>query len=130
MTGRVLDLSLHLLDRQVVDTDGGMVCNVDDVEITVPEDGSPPYICALLCGPGALGPRLGGRLGRWLVAAHRHLGRHRTAEPDRIGFELVTDIGSAITVAQTRAQLGICLGEELVHDYLVHRLPGAGHASS
>ena len=129
MTGRTLDLSLHLLDRQVVDSDGGMVCNVDDVEIAVPDDGSPPYISAILCGPGALGPRVGGLLGHWMVAAHRHLGRRREEAPDRIGFELVTDIGSSITVAQTRAQLEICLGEEFVHDYLIDRLPGAGHAS-
>jgi hypothetical protein len=129
MTGRTLDLSLHLLDRQVVDTDGGMVCNVDDVELTVPDGGGAPYVSAILCGPGALGPRVGGLLGRWMVAAHRHLGRYRTDEPDRIGFDLVTDIGSSITVARTRAELGIALGEELIHDYLVDRLPGAGHAS-
>jgi sporulation protein YlmC with PRC-barrel domain len=130
MSGRTLDLSLHLLDRQVIDTDGGMVCNVDDVEITVPDDGAPPYITAILCGPGALGPRIGGLLGHWMVAAHRHLGRRREEAPDRIGFELVTDIGSAITVAETRAQLEIGLGEEFMHDYFVDRLPGAGHASS
>ena len=130
MTGRTLDLSLHLLDRQVIDTDGGMVCNVDDVEFAVPTDGSAPYVSAVLCGPGALGPRVGGLLGRWMVAAHRHLGRHRTEEPDRIPFELVTDIGSSITVARTRAELEIGLGEELLHDYFVDRIPGAGHASS
>jgi hypothetical protein len=127
-TGRTLDLSLHLLDRQVIDTDGGMVCNVDDVEITVPDDG-PPYVSAILCGPGALGPRVGGLLGHWMVAAHRHLGRRREEAPDRIGFELVTDIASAITVAQTREQLGVCLGEDFVRDYLIHRLPGSGHES-
>jgi sporulation protein YlmC with PRC-barrel domain len=31
MAGRVLDLALHLLDRQVVDTDGNPVGKVDDV---------------------------------------------------------------------------------------------------
>jgi hypothetical protein len=129
MAGRILDLSLHLLDRQVLDTDGGMVCNVDDVELTVPDDGGAPYVSAILCGPGALGPRVGGLVGRWMVAAHRHLGRHREDAPDRIGFELVTDIASSITVAQTREQLGVCAGEDFVRDYLVDRLPGARHAS-
>jgi hypothetical protein len=129
MAGRTMDLALHLLDRQVIDTGGGMVCNIDDIEFAVPDDGAPPYVSAILCGPGALGPRIGGLLGSWMVAAHRHLSRNREEAPDRIGFELVTDIGSAITVAETRAQLGVCLGEELLHDYLVDRLPGAGHAS-
>jgi sporulation protein YlmC with PRC-barrel domain len=128
MAGRTLDLSLHLLDRQVVDTDGRMVCNVDDIEITVREDGV-PYVSAILCGPGAVAPRIGGLLGRWMVAVHRHLGRRREEAPDRIGFELVTDIGSSITVAESRAQLEVGLGEDFVREYLVDRLPGAGHAS-
>ena len=29
-----LDAALHLLDRQVVDAEGAMVCNVDDLELT------------------------------------------------------------------------------------------------
>jgi hypothetical protein len=126
---RRLDLSLHLLDRQVVDQDGGLVCKVDDVELTVPEDGSPPYITAILTGPAALGPRLGGLLGRWLCAMHELLGQRHDDEPDRIPFELVTDIDSAVTVARSRQELGICAGEDRVREYLVERLPGAGHAS-
>jgi sporulation protein YlmC with PRC-barrel domain len=126
---RRLDLSLHLLDRQVVDPDGGLVCKVDDVELAVPSDGSPPYVTAILAGPAALGPRLGGLLGRWLVASHRLLGQRHDEEPDRIPFELVTDIGSSVTIARTRSELGILAGEDRVREYLVDRVPGAGHAS-
>jgi sporulation protein YlmC with PRC-barrel domain len=129
MAGRTLDLALHLLDRQVLDTDGGMVCNVDDVDITVPEGGGPAYVTAILSGPGALGPRIGGLLGQWMVAAHRHLGRARQDAPDRIGFELVTEIGSSIVVARTRGELEVGLGEDLVRDYLIDRIPGAQHES-
>ena len=39
MTGSY-DAALHLLDRQVVDSDGRLVCKVDDVELTVGADGS------------------------------------------------------------------------------------------
>lgn len=130
MTGRVLDLALHLLDRQVVDQDGGLVCNVDDVEFVVPEDGSPPYLIALLTGPAALGPRLGGLLGRWWVSAYQLLGQRHDTEPDRIPWELVTDVGSAVKVARSRAELGIHPGEDRAREYLVDRLPGAGHASA
>ena len=35
-----LDAALHLLDRQVVDRDDLMVCNVDDLEITEDESGT------------------------------------------------------------------------------------------
>ena len=122
---RRLDLALHLLDRQVVDPDDRLVCKVDDVDFTVPEDGSPPYVSALLTGPAALGPRLGGLLGRWLVTSHRLLGQRHDEEPDRIPYELVTDIASAVHVARTREELEICAGEDRVREYLVDRLPGA-----
>lgn len=124
-----LDLAVHLLDHQVVDQDTGMVCNVDDVEFTVPDDGSPPYITALLSGPGALGPRLDGQLGRWTLATFRLLGVRHDNEPDRIPYELVVDIGSAVTVARTRAELGVGAFEDRVREYLVERVPGAQHAS-
>ena len=129
MPTRVLDLTLHLLDRQVVDSDDGLVCNVDDVEFEVPGDGTAPYISNLLTGPAALGPRLGGLLGRWWVSAYQLLGHRHDKEPDRIPFQVVTDIGSAVTVTKTRAELGIHPGEDRAREYLVERLPGAGHAS-
>jgi sporulation protein YlmC with PRC-barrel domain len=129
MTGRTLDLCLHLLDRQVVDQDGGLVCKVDDVEFQVPEDGSPPYVTELLTGPAALGPRLGGLLGRWCVSAYQLLGQRHDTEPDRIPYELVTDIGSAVKVARTRVELGIHPGEDRAREYVVERIPGARHES-
>jgi hypothetical protein len=129
VAGRALDLSLHLLDRQVIDTDGGMVCNIDDLEITVPDDGAPPYVTAILCGPGAVGPRIGGLLGRWVVAMHRLLGHRHDDAPDRIPFQLVTDIGSSVTVAQTRRELDVLRAEDVVREFVIERIPGSGHAS-
>ena len=66
--GQVLDAQLHLLDRQVLDTDGVPVTTVDDLEMSGPDadtpipEGSPaPTITALLTGP-VLGTRIfGGR---------------------------------------------------------------------
>jgi hypothetical protein len=130
MAARVLDLTLHLLDRQVQDPGGGLVCNVDDVELHVPEDGSPPYLTELLTGPAALGTRLGGLLGRWWVTAYQLLGHRHDREPDRIPYELITDIGSAVKIARTRAELGIHPGEDRARQYVVDRIPGARHESS
>ena len=48
------DAALRLLDRQVIDSDGAFVCNVDDLEVDVPATG-PPRVVALLTGPGVLG---------------------------------------------------------------------------
>lgn len=56
-------------DRQIYDADGEEVGKVDDLELTLPDDGGPPFVSALLCGPAALGPRLGHRVGRWWAAA-------------------------------------------------------------
>ena len=67
--GRVVDAGLHLLDRQVIDPDARNVCKVDDLELTVPEDGGAPYVTAILCGPGVLGRRLGGVFRRVLNRA-------------------------------------------------------------
>jgi hypothetical protein len=128
MSGRVRDLALHLLDRQVVDTDGRAVGKVDDVELLVPEDGSPPYVVALLTGPQALGPRIGGVMGAWLTFLAHSLSRSSDDQPGRIGVELVTDYGSSITVSRSRSDLGVHANEDRARRYVVERLPGARDA--
>jgi hypothetical protein len=128
VSGRVRDLALHLLDRQVVDAEGKAVGNVDDVELYVPDDGSPPYVVALLTGPQALGPRLGGVLGRWLVFWSQSIARSSDQEPGRIGAELITDIGAQLKVARSRRELGVHENEDRAREYLIDRIPGARHA--
>jgi sporulation protein YlmC with PRC-barrel domain len=117
MAGRVLDLALHLLDRQIVDTDGNPVGNVDDVEID--ESG---YVEALLVGPQAVAGRLGGRLGEWLAFWTRVL--QGGTEPTRIPVDLLTDLGSHITVARSRTELGAHRNEDRAREYLIGRIPG------
>jgi sporulation protein YlmC with PRC-barrel domain len=123
MTGQRRDLALHLLDRQIVDTDGDAVGNVDDVEIS--DDG---YVTALLVGPQALASRLGGLLGDLLLFLSEGISRRSTDQPTRIGVDLVTDYGTAITVARSRQELGAHLNEDRLREYLIGRLPGADHA--
>jgi sporulation protein YlmC with PRC-barrel domain len=122
-TGRRRDLALHLLDRQVVDTEGAAVGKVDDVEFD--DDGC---VSALLIGPQALARRLGGLLGEWLAFLSEGISRSSTAEPGRVPVELVTDYGTAITVARSREELGIHRNEDRARHYLIGRLPGADHA--
>lgn len=116
MSGRVRDLALHLLDRQVLDADGRAVGNVDDVELHVPDDGSPPYVVALLTGPGALGPRLGGLVGRWVTTLSH--------PPGRIGMEHLVELDSALTVSRSREELGVHRAEDVVRALVVDRIPG------
>jgi hypothetical protein len=83
-----------------------------------------------LWGPGALGQRLPGRLGRWTVATWRRLSVERHPVPIRIPLEHVHRIGSAITLtpeATTTAKQRLTL-EEWVGDHLINRIPGSGLA--
>lgn len=55
-----LDAALHLLDRQVLDADGGLACKVDDVELTEREARSPSPACSSgrqPCCPGSAAVR-------------------------------------------------------------------------
>jgi sporulation protein YlmC with PRC-barrel domain len=126
--GRVLDLHLHLLDRQVQDPDGRMVCNVDDLELELDATGR-PYVTAILVGPRALGPRMRGRLGRWMAAIAGRLANPDQLDIPRIDFALVTDIGSAITVARTEQELSVAPLEAWMDRHVIARIPGSRHES-
>jgi hypothetical protein len=76
MTGwkhRVCDANDLLLERLILDRDGQPIGMVDDLELNQPDDGGAPVITAILCGPTALGPRIGGRLGTWWLGIGRRL---------------------------------------------------------
>src|SRR4051795_5740295 len=95
-----LDAVLHLLDRQVVDTDDLMVCKVDDVELTVFGDGV-LGVSGLLVGSPALVPRYGDQgAGRLLHDYWRRLGPTEADrdDPYRIDLELVDHLDSAVTL--------------------------------
>jgi sporulation protein YlmC with PRC-barrel domain len=98
-----LDAVLHLLDRQVVDRDGRMVCKVDDLEVTEHTDGT-WEITGLLAGPPALVPRFGGRLGDALTERWRRLGLQENDRlvPWRIGLAQVSELGSGVRLLADR----------------------------
>jgi sporulation protein YlmC with PRC-barrel domain len=122
-----VDIHLQLLDRQVLDRDGRMVCKVDDVELHADADGA-PVVTAILVGPRALGPRLGGRLGRWVTGLASRLAASPGDDPPRIPFGLVTDVHDAVDVGRTRDELGVDPLEGWVDRHVVGRLPGSRHA--
>jgi sporulation protein YlmC with PRC-barrel domain len=128
MTDEPFDLRLRLLDRQVRDRDGGLICKVDDVEFDRGPDGS-WHVVALLSGPQALGPRLPGRLGSWVMAVGRRLSLHPDVAPRRIPFARVTDIGSAVTVDRSRDDLDVAVLEDWVREHLIDPIPGSRHES-
>jgi sporulation protein YlmC with PRC-barrel domain len=125
---RILDVHLHLLDRQVVDVDGRLVGKVDDLDLAEDETGH-LYVTAILVGVRALGPRLRGRLGRWVTAIACRLSEGQSEQPLRIDFAHVTDIGSAVTVGRRQDELGVTPLETWVDTHVIGRIPGSRHAS-
>lgn len=127
MDARSLWAALHLLDRQLVDREGRMCGNVDDVEIDLDADGR-AYVSALLSGPGTLAPRLGmRRYGDWMRRAHALV--HGDGEdPARIPLARVAGIDNHVTVSLEHDELGSMDGERWVRDHIIGRIPGSRHA--
>jgi hypothetical protein len=127
MTGRQIYAALHLLDRQLVDRDGVLCGNVDDLELTETEEGL-VYVSAVVSGPGALWYRLGRRrLGRWW---RDHIGAligTTEPDPDRIAVRHVAEIGSAITLSIDAGTLPSLAGERWVRDHIIGHIPGSRH---
>lgn len=133
MQARTLDAALELLDRQLIDRDGALAGNVDDVEITLPEgwpDSGPeelPVVTALLSGPGVLALRFGGRLGSGWAALHRRL-HPGPSGSGRIPMAQVREIGSAIRLAVPREELLSDTGEQWFRANVIAKIPGSRHA--
>jgi sporulation protein YlmC with PRC-barrel domain len=124
LPGRMLDAHLSLLDRQVTDPDGYMVGKVDDVELAYDDDGR-LYCAAILVGPAALGPRLGGWLGRTVVRLQARWHRSQVG-PYRIPFDQVGEIGSAVRLVSRVSVPGL---EDWAREHVISKIPGAQHDS-
>lgn len=118
--GQVLDAQLHLLDRQVLDSDGVPVTTVDDLEMSGPEADAPipegsaaPTITALLTGP-VLGTRIFG-------------GRPPSSRLVRIPWKYVADVGVVITLGVRGEVLDASWVERWVRDKIIGRIPGGRH---
>jgi hypothetical protein len=127
MAGRTIDAGLRLLDRQMVDVDGMFAGKVDDLELTVPEEG-PPYVTAILAGPGSLSRRIGGRLGAWIEAAHRRLHPRASPGPASVSWGVVHEVGSSIRLSVRRDALEVDRVDAWARDHLIARIPGSDRA--
>ena len=127
--GNVIDAGLMLLDRQMLDKDGKMAGNVDDLELTFPEDGpGGPLVTAILAGPGALSGRVGGRMGRWLESVHSRLHPEEQPGPARVPFGVVKRIGSHVELTVSTEDLQVSRFEDWTRDYVISKIPGAHRA--
>ncbi len=121
-TGRTIDGHLELLDRQILDNDGRMIGKVDDVELEQRDDGR-IYVTALLSGPGALGPRIGGGLGTIVRASWSRLSGR--TEPARVEWSQVASVETAIRLAVGRTTVALDGFETWMRDRVVAAIPGS-----
>ena len=117
-------LGFDLLDRQIVDRDGLPVGKVDDIELTVHDDGTLRVI-ALLVGAQAWGRRVGGWFGRAVTASAIRLQRREPAGPLRIPWELVRGTEAAVRLTVSRDLLAEPELEAWLREHLISRIPGS-----
>jgi sporulation protein YlmC with PRC-barrel domain len=117
-----MDAYLELLDRQILDHDGRMVGKVDDLEVEERDDGR-VYVTALLSGPGALGPRFGGALGKIVTSTWSRLsGRTR---PARVEWSQIASVGTTVQLAVGRTAVGLDGLETWMRDRVIGAIPGS-----
>jgi sporulation protein YlmC with PRC-barrel domain len=124
-TGRVVDAGLELLDRQMIDVDGRMAGNVDDLELTFSPEGGPLSVTAILAGPGALSRRIGGRIGNAIAKVHARLQEGDIEGPARVSFGAVASVASDVRLAVSREDLEIYRFERWARDTMIAKIPGS-----
>jgi len=117
--GRLLDVRLSLLDRQVLDVGDEPVGVVDDVEFDDAGDGvlapgtPPPQLRNLVHGPILLERIFGGRRPR--------------AHFDRIPWSAVAELGSAVRLAVEASAVPVGWLEGWLATNVIRRIPGGRH---
>jgi hypothetical protein len=123
-----LDAGFALLDRQILDSHEEAVAKVDDLEIAYDNLGR-PYVIAILCGPGATGPRLRDRLGRMVVAVWRRAHPAVNPDPARIPMNVVARIDSAVHLSVEADATAVRALHDWALEHIIRRIPGANHGA-
>lgn len=126
---RSISLRIALLDNQIVDSNRLPIGRVDDLEVELGEGG--PRVTAILTGSEALGARIGGLLGRTMVAVSSRLRSPGANEgPPRIALSAVEKCKPLIELNVEKDELPEVAGlERWLAAHFIARLPRSGDAS-
>jgi hypothetical protein len=110
-----VDLGLHVLDRQLLDSEDRRCGNVDDLAL----EGGPGEtlkVVAILSGPGVWRQRAGlvGRLAAWLGGGGRV----------RIPWSEVAGITAHVKLKKRAEELGLGRGDDRLRPYIA-KIPGS-----
>ena len=124
---RRLWAGLHLLDKQLIDREGVLCGNVDDLELEETAEGA-LLVAGIRSGAGALARRLGASvLGRWLEQVHRGVDPER-ADHTFIPLARVDQIGPHVKLSLDHTEVATWHTERWVADHVIDHIPGAEHA--
>ena len=109
------DLGLHVLDHQLLDSEGRRCGNVDDLVL----EGGPGEkleVVAILSGPGVWRQRAGviGRIAAWI-------GRGGTV---RVPWEYVEEVAAHVRLRKRAEELGLGRGDDRLRP-LIEKIPGS-----
>jgi hypothetical protein len=112
---KTVDLGLHVMDHQLLDSDERRCGNVDDLAL----EGGPGErleVVAILSGPGVWPQRAGllGRIAAWIGGG----GVVRTS------WDEVTDVGAHLKLRKRAQELGLGRGDDRLRHF-IERIPGA-----
>ena len=110
-----LDLGLHVLDHQLLDSENRRCGNVDDLALEG-GPGEPLQVVAILSGPGVWPQRAGliGRIAGWIGGGGSN----------RIAWEEVDDVAAHVKLRKRADQLGLGRGDDRLRPW-IEKIPGA-----
>lgn len=114
-----------LFDRLILDDDGDPVGLVDDLELT--DMRGELRWTAILCGPMALGPRIGDRIGTWWLSVGRRLRPGDDPAPARIPVTAIRQLDRGEVYLNVPAEeTGTLALRRWVDEKIIKRIPGSG----
>ncbi len=103
-------LGLEVLDRQLIDCDGRLCGKVDDLVLEGPSDrahGSGPVVTHILAGPGALGDRLHGWMGRIARMTWRRINPDVETSSIELPWSLVAKVDREVHLTVSSQEAGL-----------------------